>query len=61
MNELLLQLATYEENLEIAIKYKTCSECLEIIEENGSIICGKCGCNLLLKINDVENCPLGKW
>ena len=61
MNELLLQLARYEENSITAEKYGCCAECLEILEKDGSIICGKCGCNILLKINDVDNCPLGKW
>lgn len=61
MNELLLQLARYEENAITAEKYMQCSQCSEILEKNGSITCGKCGCNLLLKINDVDNCPLGKW
>ena len=61
MKELLLQLSQYEKNPINAEKYLHCSECPEIIQKDETIICGKCGCNLLLKINDVDECPLGKW
>lgn len=59
--QLLMQLAEYETDCLIAFRYKTCSECQEVTQNEDSIICSICGCNILLKINDNDDCSLGKW
>ena len=61
MKELLEQLARYEKDLKISNRYFVCSSCEFLENDNGSPKCGNCGCNLMLKINDEENCSLGKW
>lgn len=59
--ELLLQLAEYEKNIKIMEIYKQCAFCEFLKEENNSVICSNCGCNILLKIENRDNCFLGKW
>jgi len=39
-----------------------CKSCEYLIKKNKILICGKCGCFVMLKAKVVkENCPLNKW